>query len=444
MSITLGIDIGTTKCAAVCFDTSTGKLLEARSFAHHADQPCPAGGSEQDVRQLLDCVVKTVRSLPEDMKALVTAVGVTGQMHSVMGQTATGCHPLVTWQDKRCGNAGLLEEFSRISGHILHDGFGAATLARLGSQTGSWLYAATIMDHLVCLLCGNDRPVTDPANAASWGIFDGQNQQWDFAAAKALGIRQELLPEIRPSGSVAGKLCRQWSELLGLPENICVTVATGDNQASILGTGRNPEQELFLTLGTGAQLSAVVSEDEAQHLVSCGKLEVRPFPGNRKLAVCSCLCGGKAFSWIGETLQKILSDLDMPVPPLPELLDRIDQLGLNTLAEKNNSLQMDPSFLGERGEKKRLGTISGISLENFTIGNLAAADAEGILNNLLDSFPQEILRTRTRLLGSGNGIRRIQCIQKLIKQKFQQEFELLDTEEEAACGAAVLASYGLE
>ena len=105
---------------------------------------------------------------------------------------------------------------------------------------------------------------------------------------------------------------------------------------------------------------------------------------------------------------------------------------------------MDPSFLGERGEKKRLGTISGISLENFTIGNLAAADAEGILNNLLNSFPQEILRTRTRLLGSGNGIRRIQCIQKLIKQKFQQEFELLDTEEEAACGAAVLASYGLE
>ena len=444
MSITLGIDIGTSKCASVCRDADSGELLCSASVAHHADISSVPDAAEQDVGLLLACVVKTVSALPEDILRKVSAIGVTGQMHSVMGRNSEQCFPLITWQDKRCGNAGLLNEYSRLSGHELHDGFGAATLARLGKETASWEYAATIMDHLVLLLCGNEKVVTDPANAASWGLLDDQSLQWDEKGAAALGIRKELLPEICPSGSLAGHLCNEWSMLLGVPAGTPVAVATGDNQASILGTGTDFDRELYLTLGTGAQLSAVISEEEAEKITPGGKLELRPFPGKRKLAVCSCLCGGYAFTWLGETLQKLLYDLGIPAPPLCELLDKADALGLESLQKNTVSLQLKPHFLGERTNQDLRGSICGITPENFTLGNLAAADAVGILDNLLSDFPAEILQKRSRLLGSGNGIRKVKCVQTVIRQKFLQEFILQDTCEEAASGAARLAANLLQ
>ena len=68
MSITLGIDIGTSKCASVCRDADSGELLCSASVAHHADISSVPDAAEQDVGLLLSCVVKTVSALPEDIR----------------------------------------------------------------------------------------------------------------------------------------------------------------------------------------------------------------------------------------------------------------------------------------------------------------------------------------------------------------------------------------
>ena len=437
MAITLGIDIGTTKCAAVCFDAANNRLLAASSLNHNAAMPAPDGYAEQDPAKIVSCVCQTVDALPEKLRHQVCAIGVTGQMHSVMGWNDTTVFPLITWQDQRCSKAGMLDEFSRRCGHALCDGFGAATLAL--TDTAEWTCAATVMDYFVTLLCQNKKPVTDPADAASWGIFDPQKQQWDKEAARALDIPDRLLPEIRPSGCKTGSLAPFWSEKLGLPQGIPVVNGTGDNQASILGTGEDLDNELFLTLGTGAQLSAVISAQEALLAETGGNMEIRPFFNGRQLLVSSCLCGGKAFAWLGDAVSTILRDLGTVPPAMSELLDKIDALGVQAMKSKTVSLQMIPSFLGERGAPDRKGSIAGITLDNFTLGNLAASDAAGILKNLLEGFPQEIIRRRKKILGSGNGIRKVQTVQAAIRQQFSQDFELTDTQEEAACGAAKLA-----
>ncbi|MBQ9777129.1 MAG: hypothetical protein IJW17_13965, partial [Lentisphaeria bacterium] len=55
----LGIDLGTTKVAAVITDEN-GKLLAAANAAHNAGSPDSAGRALQGVPQILDCVRKVV------------------------------------------------------------------------------------------------------------------------------------------------------------------------------------------------------------------------------------------------------------------------------------------------------------------------------------------------------------------------------------------------
>ncbi len=443
--ITLGIDLGTTKVAAVLLDTGSGKLLAAASEPHHAALDVGIDGAEQDPQKLLDTAFRLIRSLPEELLARLDGIGVTGQMHSVLGWGRKRLFPLVTWQDRRCGAAGLLEDFSRRAGHPLRDGFGAATLARLAAAGAleEWEHAATIADFMVCRLTEGDHPLTDPADAASWGIFDLAARQWDFGAAKRLGIPERLLPEIRPSGSPAGVIPPSVASVLGIPAGTPVAVATGDNQASILSFDGDGERDLFLTLGTGAQLSAVISPEQAAAFAGRPELELRPYVGGKLLAVVAPLCGGRAFAWLGDVVKNWLSAFGAVVPSDGELLDRLDAMGAARLSmDVPPELRVSPRFLGERHAPGARGKISGISLGNFTLDELAAALALGIVRNLKQGFPPELLAARKRIIGSGNGVRRVKSIQMAIQREIPLELILPEAREEAACGAARLPLQG--
>src|SRR4030042_938531 len=99
----LGVDIGTSKVAAVIADGS-GALAAVASADHHAGLSAPAGRAEQDPEVLLNAAWRAVRELPADLRRQVRAVGLTGQMHGVQLLDSTGrsVSPLVTWQDQRC------------------------------------------------------------------------------------------------------------------------------------------------------------------------------------------------------------------------------------------------------------------------------------------------------------------------------------------------------
>ena len=144
----------------------------------------PAGHAEQDPSRLFEAVVHSVQALPAEIRRTVAAVGITGQMHGVVLADASGhpVSPLITWQDLRCGQAGFLRELQQRTGYTLNSGFGCATLAHIAAQ-GQLLKSAktsgTIGDWLVAQLCGRSRCVTDPTNAASWGLFDLAALRWE-------------------------------------------------------------------------------------------------------------------------------------------------------------------------------------------------------------------------------------------------------------------------
>ncbi len=436
MKLTLGIDLGTTKAAAVIIDENRN-LLAVAGAAHNAALATVVNGAEQDTGKVFACVENIVNQLPADLRSQLSAVGVTGQMHSVLLGRDSAVSPLVTWQDHRCGEA-LIAEFQQRSGKTLREGFGGTTLARLAKENmlADWNFAATISDYLAATLTGNDRIFTDPTHAASWGLFDAAAGNWDFKALDALNIPRKLLPEIKPCGAVTGNVSTAASERFGIPAGIPVVNAIGDNQASILASGNDFSREIYLTLGTGAQLSMVV---DALPPELPEEIEARPFPGNRTLLVAAPLCGGAAFAFLADTVNAFRRDLGEAELPKGALLDKLDELALAVLEKGSEELVIAPHFLGERWNPALRGSCDGLTLGNATPGRIGAALALGIVRNLKNGFAPEVLAGKTEIIGSGNAVRLLKSIQRAIRSEFGLPLTLSEAREEAAVGAALLA-----
>src|SRR5262249_55990049 len=114
--------------------------------------------------------------------------------------------------------------------------------------------AACIADWVAAEL--TDGPlVTDPGDAASWGIYDLENRQWSENLLAALNVPRHLLPEVRESGAVLGGLSRAMAAATNLPEGLPVCNAIGDNQAAVLGSVPAGSPAIQINVGTGGQIN---------------------------------------------------------------------------------------------------------------------------------------------------------------------------------------------
>jgi sedoheptulokinase len=436
----LGIDIGTTKVAAVIFDLERG-MLEHASIETKADVlGLPAEFAEQDVAKIANALDKCVLSLSATERKEVVAVGVTGQMHGVVlwdTDNNNTTSNLFTWQDKRCEADCFIAKIAESGGGKLKSGFGAATLSwmkRNGVLNPIFQNSGTIMDWLVVRLCGLTHGVMDPTNAASWGVFDLDLLDWNWNIVDALLIPRHLMPEIVPTGTIAGNLTVRSAESWGLSSGIPVTVAIGDNQASLLATLKDWDDEVALTLGTGAQISAVAPKGfKGEFDVAC---DIRPFVDERLIIVGAPLCGGSAFAWLIKWFGGWCDAFGIKRPDDKRLYELFIESGL--VAESEN-LRIEPHFLGERNDVGLRGQISGIDLRNFTPGKFSKALAEGIAVNLKSMLPDRLLSDKKRIITSGNALRRNALLMKAVGEVFAMPVELIDSVEEAACGAAILA-----
>lgn len=426
MAFLLGLDIGTGKTACVIVDSAKGTLLHCSSVAHHAAiEP-----GIQDPAIHLRVVRDLLLGIPQELAENVSAVGVTGQMHGAVLWNETETSPLYTWQYI----VPDLEEIRKTAPELRH-GFGIATLASLArsGHLAKYTRSATIYDYVVWHLTGcSKRVFTDYTGGASWGAYDLTENKFKLDLIQALHIPISILPEVVRPCHRAGHIVSGW----GLPGGIPVMVATGDNQASVFSASRDAASELHLTLGTGAQLSAIT-----EHIGTSG--EYRPYPGGRYLAVGSPLCGGASWALIASFYREILVSLTGTAPEGPELYDRIDALALAEL-EKDGLPEVAPHFLGERYAPELRGSITNIDPGNFTPGKIAAAFALGIVRNLQQSLSAELTKGRTKLLCSGNAVRKTKVLQKACRMVFDLTPEFPEGKEEAACGAARMAEELLE
>lgn len=435
----IGLDIGTTSVCGICCDGKSGEIVQTIT------RPNPGfiDGSHsweklQDAKLLIDEVKKIAEELVDTWKE-IDSIGITGQMHGIVYLDACGnpVSPLYTWQDGR-GNQlyqdgeTYAEWLSQLTGYVLATGYGAVThfynmKNDLIPNTANTF--CTIHDLAAMTLGGVAKPILHPSDAASFGLYDLRTNQFNEAAITLAGMDKSFFPEVQSGYQVLGKTTQ------GIP----ISVAIGDNQASVLGAVRDMENSLLINVGTGSQISCVVSD-----VPETAEMDCRPLVGENYILAGSSLCGGRAYAILEKFLREtaaIVTDskVDSAYGAMKKVMEHYQA--------PSHKLRVDTTFSGTRKNPDRRGCICNIDIENLTMSNLCDGVMCGMAEELYEMYLQMkpfLKNVPNKIVASGNGIR----LNRHLAQRFQYIFGMPlfvpSHTEEAAFGAALFGMCAAE
>ncbi|HOU10119.1 MAG TPA: FGGY family carbohydrate kinase [Clostridiales bacterium] len=425
----IGLDVGTTTVCAAVIDAGSGEMLRSVTRPNAAALTSVYPFERiQDPAVILGLCEKMAGSLIGEYGP-IAAIGVTGQMHGIvyLDRRGDAVSPLHYWQDESGNepyrNSTYAAYLSGVTGYKMASGFGGTTFfyhtVNNRVPQGATVFC-TIHDYVAMKLAGAAVPLSHVSDAASFGLFDLDRGGFDRAAAAKAGLDDAFFPQVTDRFEILG-------EYRGIP----VTVAVGDNQASYLGCVRDTGESVLVNIGTGGQVSYLT---ESPAPVS--GLEIRPCYTGHYLAVGSSLCGGRAFALLENFLRE--SAALVTGGPACSAYPAIDRY----LAENPppaDALDVSTKFSGTRENPGERGFIKNIGTGNFTPGHLIWGVLGGICGELLEMYRAGGAAGHTKLVGSGNGLRKNPALQKLFAERFALPLLIPRHSEEAAFGAALTA-----
>ena len=405
----IGIDIGTTSICGVVLDAENGNVLTSRTVNSDAFISTPNDWEKiQDVTKIVAIASGILDSFLEEYAEEIAVIGLTGQMHGIVYVNAEGkaVSPLYTWQDAR-GNlpykdttyADYLGSFSGY-GNVT-DFYNRAN----GLVPKDAVSYCTVHDYFGMVLCNNKKPILHASDAASLGLYDVEKKKFDY----------DCTAQVTDA-----------FEIIGTYRQIPVSVAIGDNQASVFSTLAD-NRDLLINVGTGSQISIV-----SDYPITNEGIECRPYVDGKYLIVGAALCGGRAYSLLKDFYKQLFDIADC---------DGIDVYGVmdKMLADKTDTtLCVDTRFAGTRANANIRGSISNISIDNLTPSDLAL----GVLHGMVEELHEMYLgmgERRVGIVGSGNGVRKNKALIRIAEQVFGGQLRVPLYTEEAACGAALFA-----
>lgn len=96
--------------------------------------------------------------------------------------------------------------------------------------------------------------------ASTTQLFDQNTKDWSRETVKALGINEEILPEITESGSVIGTLSKELCEELDIKPIKVIAVCGHDTQSALVAAPANNNDFAFLSSGTWSLLGTELDE----------------------------------------------------------------------------------------------------------------------------------------------------------------------------------------
>lgn len=409
----IGIDIGTTSVCGVAIDSVSGNVLKA--VTKNSNAFIDTENAWEKI-QSVDIIMSVAIGILEELVCEETAViGVTGQMHGIVYTDKSGkaISPLYTWQDER-GNlpyrnttyAKYLNSFS---------GYGNVTdfyNRENGIRPENAESYCTIHDYFIMQICGLEKPLMHSSDAASFGCYDLEENKFNY------DCNVDLTADYRIAG-----------EYRGIP----VSVAIGDNQASVFSTLADNDN-ILLNIGTGSQVSII-----SDFPVVAENIETRPYFEGKYLVVGSALCGGRAYSMLKNFYYEILGYAT-------DVNDDEVYVIMNKMLEKvkNTTLIVDTRFAGTRRNPELCGSISGITTENLNPSQLTLGVLKGMATELYKMY-EKMNSEKSGIVGSGNGIRKNPNLVNIFEEMFKAEMKVPNHLEEAAFGAALfgLISCGI-
>lgn len=401
----IGIDIGTTSICGVLIDVKTGEILKSCTKNSNAFISTENDWEKiQSVEKIMSVATEILEGILDDD---VAVIGVTGQMHGIVYTDKCGnaVSPLYIWQDGR-GNLPYGE--TTYAKHLnSFSGYGNVTdfyNRENGIRPKDAASYCTIHDYFVMKLTGLKKPLMHSSDAASFGCYNLTENKFDY----------DCNVDITSDFCIAG-------EYKGIP----VSVAIGDNQASVFSTLAD-ENNILLNIGTGSQVSVVSDKS-----VIADNVETRPYFDGKYLIVGSALCGGRAYSVLKNFYSEILGYIeDTDDEKVYEIMNKMIQNLDST------TLNVDTRFAGTRSNAELTGSIAGITCENFHPAQLTLGVLEGMAAELYDMY-EKMGVSRCGIIASGNGIRKNASLVKIFEKMFDSKMQIPCHLEEAAFGAAL-------
>ncbi|CAH3186733.1 unnamed protein product [Porites evermanni] len=284
------IDQGTSSSRFLLFASKTAELLAFHQIEVKSSYP-KEGWVEQDPKEILSsvyyCMEQTLHSF-KDLKinpADIKAVGITNQRETtVVWDKLTGepLHNAIIWLDTRTKSTvddfeaktteKTREHVRKLCGLPINTYFSAVKLRWLIDHCEAVRKAideerclfGTVDSWLIWNLTGGTNGglhITDITNASRTMFLNLETQAWDPYLCKFFDIPMSVLPDVRSSSEIYGKLVE--GPLSGVPISGCL----GDQQAALVGQLCFNQGDAKNTYGTGCFLlyntgrEAVVSQN---------------------------------------------------------------------------------------------------------------------------------------------------------------------------------------
>ncbi|MQG38154.1 MAG: hypothetical protein FI719_07365 [SAR202 cluster bacterium] len=464
----LSIDVGSTSLTAVIIDIESKSVVGSSSAVNASEITSAAnkkiGRSEWDIERMADLAITNAANLIKCTNAQPAAIGITGQQQGLqlLDNQLKTIGNFISWQDQRAkdvipgNNHNYLDAMGKLGGAKpdtgglpafentgcpIVTGYTAPNLYWLKvnkelSSNVSNIHGTTAPEFVVSRLTGT-RPVTDPTDAVSWGVYDLSKMKWNYNLIDSLGLHRSLLSDLAESCTPAGTLTRQMASKLGVNAGIPVSVASGDHQCSFAGTVTDYENTLAINIGTGGQASVYI-----QHAVPRGWLELRPFIQGGYLLAGVGVVGGRTFRTLRDFFNnatQILTgyELDSDI-----MYEKLVELATN-IPPGSEGVIVDPLFTGSRSNPRAKAAIREITPGTFTPGHIARALFEAMAIQLASSYREAIrlgAGERSFLVGSGNGLKLNPVLWESINTELGIPVQLSHHNEEAAIGAALCAA----
>lgn len=264
MKYYIGIDIGTSSVKLTCIDENA-KVAGESSREYKIEEP-KSGWKEIDPEKWIKGMEEAFAELFKTIDSKkVEAIGVTGQMHTVIFVDREGksIRPALMWNDTRTANLipklrkkiQMINEVSYIS-NIISTGSPAANLFWLSQyeeENFAKIHKFLIgPDYIAYRLTGKIQ--TDYCEASTSSLCDLKTGRWSEEIRRLFKFPRDIYPEIKGTCEVCGIVTKQWQEKFHFKQDVKVLTGTGDNPAAAIATGCFAKGYPVLSLGTSGVL----------------------------------------------------------------------------------------------------------------------------------------------------------------------------------------------
>jgi xylulokinase len=449
----LGIDVGTGGTRALIMNEQGHVVASASAEHQHFASPRP-GWAEQDPRDWWQACGVAVR------KALQTSgvraedigcVGFSGQMHGAVLLDAADevVRPALIWCDQR----------SEAQCRELEESIGRDVLIRLTcnppltnftltkflwvreTEPQAWARVAHVMlpkDYVRFRLTG-ERAI-DMADASGTLLLDVANRKWSTEVLAKTGIDPMLLPALFESPEVCGKISEAGAAATGLRAGTPVVAGAGDQAAGAVGMGIARVGAVSATIGTSG---VVFASTDRPAMDPQGRLHTfcHAIPG-RWHVMGVTQAAGLSLRWYRDNFGAA-----SPGVQKKDGRDPYDVFAEEAAAAPAGSegALWAPYLMGERTphlDPNARGALVGLTASHAR-AHVIRAILEGVAFSLKDSFTIfEEMKIPVTSIRLGGGGARSPLWRQIQSDVYGREVEIVEAEEGAAYGAAILAGTG--